>query len=77
MMIKKGAYEKHKEVIDFINSKEMIDDMLNYAFPKRDEDDNPLPLNWIGWESIYNTDLKSTKADIQKRFFEEFNKQSV
>ena len=71
MLVKKGAYEKYKEVIDYIKSEEMTQMLLSLSFPA--SDDNELqPLNWLGWNNIYSTDTGAMKSVMQNKFFESF-----
>ena len=76
MLIKKGAYLKHKSLIDYILSKEMSDVLALSGFPSAyPASENKLPgsaLNWIGWSFIKENDIKACKERMQQLFFSEF-----
>ena len=72
MLVKKGAYEKHREVIDFIVSGEMKDMLLSLSFPNEGDQKSPA-LNWLGWDNIYSSDTGEMKKLMQKIFFKSFS----
>lgn len=76
MLVKKGAYEKHKEIIDFITGEEIASAMISSGFPSTNENvENkitPHKLNWLGWDFIYSQDIAGIKDKTQEVFFEHF-----
>ncbi len=76
MLVKKGAYSRHKDLIDFIISNEMKDMLLSLSFPTQESGKIP-PLNWLGWDNIYSMDTKECKALMQEKFFESFKGEYV
>lgn len=72
MLVKKGKYEEHQEIIDFILSHEMRDRMLQLGYPGDVQTEIRL-LNWIGWDYIYSHDIQHEKEEMQRIFFESFN----
>jgi len=76
MLVKKGKYAKYKEVIDYITYGKFSDSLLPTGFfPVNKDTFVPLPgnLNWIGWEYVYNHDIKIIKEKAQRVFFDNYN----
>ena len=76
MLVKKGAYEKHRSLIDFILGVEMADVLVKSGFPSSNtEAKNQLPgnsLNWVGWNFMIENDIRACKDEMQHLFFSEF-----
>jgi len=76
LLVKKGAYEKHKSLIDYLLSKELADVLGQSGFPSANPSaENKLPgntLNWIGWDFIKEKDIRACKEEMQRLFFSEF-----
>lgn len=73
MLVKKGTYDNNKEIVDYIMSDEMINLMLSIGFPINNQADS-MKLNWLGWDYIYSQDICQDKIDMQKLFFDWYNK---
>ncbi|MFT3753090.1 MAG: ABC transporter substrate-binding protein [Paludibacter sp.] len=77
LLVKKGAYQKYKSLIDFILGEEMADVLVQSGFPSaHPASENKLPantLNWIGWDFIKENDIRTCKKEMQQLFFSEFN----
>lgn len=77
MLVKKGAYQKHKPLIDYILSLEMAEILLQSGFPSSQVlAENKLPgstLNWVGWDFLNGNDIRACKEEMQQVFFSEFN----
>lgn len=76
MLIKKGSYEKYKEIIDFINCKEMGLALASTGFPSTHQcvENEGKPIKWLGWDYIYNNDIKAIKRETQEAFFSAYKK---
>jgi len=76
MLVKKGAYLKHKPLIDYILSQEMAEVLIQSGFPSAHPlSGNTIPgntLNWIGWDFIKETNIRACKVEMQQLFFSEF-----
>ena len=76
ILVKKGAYLKHKTLIDYILSEEMAAVLAQSGFPSaHPASENKLignALNWIGWDFIKENDIQDCKDRMQKLFFAEF-----
>ena len=76
MLVKKGAYLKHKLIIDFILGEDMATVLAQSGFPSaHPTSENKLPsntLNWIGWDFIKENDIKACKEKMQQLFFSEY-----
>jgi len=76
LLVKKGAYQKYKSLIDYILSKEMAEVLIQLGFPSSHPlADNKLPcdqLNWIGWDFIKEKDILACKTEMQQLFFSEY-----
>jgi len=76
MLVKKGAYAKHKEEIDYILSDEFGTRIASTGFmPLNGESEFEAQgcLNWAGWDFFENSDVRSVKDNAQRAFFEGFN----
>jgi len=76
MLVKKGAYAKHKKLIDFMLGEEMANVLVQSGFPSAHPlVENNIPgrsLNWIGWDFILENDIRACKNKMQELFFSEF-----
>jgi len=76
MLVKKGAYLKHKPLIDYILSEEMANILIQNGFPTAHPSvKNKIlsnTLDWIGWDFIQINDIKVLKEKMQHLFFSEF-----
>jgi ABC-type Fe3+ transport system substrate-binding protein len=75
MMVKKGAYEKYPEIIDFLTGEELGAEFEKCGFFStsiRHKNPNPIQkMNWIGWEFLEGSDIKEVKENIRKIIFSE------
>ncbi|MFA6851125.1 MAG: ABC transporter substrate-binding protein [Selenomonadaceae bacterium] len=71
LMLKKGAYQKHKTLIDFILGKEMGEVLNRSGFPTLTSANMPNlnKLNWVGWDFILENDIASCKDELQELFY--------
>ena len=80
MLIKKGSYEKHRRVVDFILGETMASVLNQVGFPSSNPNaENDLPdtrLNWIGWDFIQNHDISECKRQMQSLFFATYSPDS-
>jgi ABC-type Fe3+ transport system substrate-binding protein len=69
MLVKKGAYERNKEIIHLLTSAEAGKVFaLNGLIPINRNTDCSFckgKLNWLGWDFLKSTDLVELKRDIQ------------
>ncbi|MGD8777426.1 MAG: ABC transporter substrate-binding protein [Ignavibacteria bacterium] len=74
ILVKKGAKEKHKDIIDFIFGSQLAETMEQQGFPAFTQDNlKRYPgktLKWLGWEFIYKNDIGTLKDKTQEVFFE-------
>jgi ABC-type Fe3+ transport system substrate-binding protein len=70
MLVKKGSYEKHEEVINLLTGKTLGNELEKFGFVATNQNTckqyQENKLNWIGWDFIENRDLCLTKRDIRK-----------
>jgi ABC-type Fe3+ transport system substrate-binding protein len=73
LMVKKGAYERNKKLIDFILSEEMSDTLLRGGFPsifsEKINSAELSKLNWINWDFVVQNDISSCKNELQALFY--------
>jgi ABC-type Fe3+ transport system substrate-binding protein len=73
MLVKKGAYQKHRKIIDFIVGKKMGTAFEKLGFPSVNPDGSEILKNknifWLGWDYLNQFDIANIKDDIQKIFF--------
>ncbi|MDD3080396.1 MAG: ABC transporter substrate-binding protein [Paludibacter sp.] len=73
LMVKKDAYERNKELINFILSEEMSETLLRGGFPSvMSEKINAADLsklNWISWNFILQNDIAVCKTELQALFY--------
>ncbi len=71
LMVKKGAYERNKALVDFILGMEMDDTMNRSGFPAVHSVNIPnlINLNWIGWDFVLNNDIAVLKEKLQELFY--------
>lgn len=71
VLIRKGAYDKYKEMIRFLMGEEVGKMMEEYGLvstnPKVKNNFPGSKLNWIGWDFIRNCDMHAMKEDIRRR----------
>jgi ABC-type Fe3+ transport system substrate-binding protein len=74
MLVKKGAYEKYKEEIDFITGSTMGEALEQLGFPSANiQTGKSYPgeqLNWLGWDFIAENDMNMLRKRIQQVFFQ-------
>jgi ABC-type Fe3+ transport system substrate-binding protein len=72
MLVKKGAYEKHKELIRYLTGSDMGKLFAaNGLVPANRNTDFEAPgekLNWIGWDFLQEMDMTETKNEIRRIF---------
>jgi hypothetical protein len=70
MLVKKGTYEKHENVINFLTGQTLGNELEKLGFLSthvntcKQYQENK--LQWIGWDFIENRDLCLTKRNIRK-----------
>ncbi len=73
LMVKKGAYAKHKNLINFLTGKEMGETLVRSGFPSINPESGNIPgiskLNWIGWDFIMQNDIAHYKDELQELFY--------
>lgn len=74
LMVKKGAYEKHKALIDFLLGGEMSSTLGQAGFPAIASEHLAefAQLNWIGWNFILENDIAACKDELQELFYKGF-----
>ncbi len=76
MLVKKSAAENVKEITDFLCGKEFGEVSARALFPTTnpevDNDLKDIPLYWMGWEYLMNTDVGSLKKEIAEVFNKQF-----
>ncbi|MFM2290543.1 MAG: hypothetical protein RIS29_356 [Bacteroidota bacterium] len=76
MLIKKGAYTQHKELIDFILSSKMANTLNQNGFPTSNPYGSGTPgfekLWWIGPDFIATHDIAAIKDEMPELFYKGF-----
>lgn len=69
MLVKKGYYEKHIDIINFLTGEILGADLEKNGFvstnPKTNKSYPDTTLNWIGWDYIAETDIHKMKMKIR------------
>lgn len=77
LMVKKGAYERNKSLIDFILGVDMSDTLIRSGFPAlkaQSEMSEVKMLNWIGWDFVCTNDISECKDHLQDYFYKGFKR---
>jgi ABC-type Fe3+ transport system substrate-binding protein len=68
MFVKRNRTERYKEIIEFINSTEIGDILVEHGFyatnHKMESPLNSKKLTWIGWDFIYQNSLETLNKEI-------------
>jgi ABC-type Fe3+ transport system substrate-binding protein len=77
MLVNKEGMEKHRDLLDFLMSKETGEMLTGRHFPsihpKVSCEPFPDRVKWLGWDFIYGHDMGALKAKIQEAFMEVWN----
>ncbi len=81
ILVKKGTFNRHKEVLDYIFGSTMGELLEQNGFPSFHADTiKRYPgrkLKWVGWDFFTNNDLQKVKWDIQDSFMKSFRKNEL
>ena len=72
MLVKKGAYEKHEDIINFLKGKTLGEEFEKNGFlatnPNASKQCPDSNLNWVGWNFIENSNMRILKKKIGEYF---------
>ncbi len=78
LLVKKNKKEQHKELINYLFSKELAELLKQRYFPaihpEIDHKDFPETVKWLGWDFLNDHYIGKLKEDIQDVFMEVWNK---